>query len=106
MRGFAAKRNEDGEFVAYPLELPLYDETTRALAQGASTNLTSALRHFAVVDAFIDNGLITDETSELVQQEFDMATEQLISTMCCLASIADGYGIDIMREILETPWTA
>lgn len=106
MSNLAAKTNADGEVLLYPLELPLYEGTSRSLSQTAAINLTSALRHLAVVDAFVDNDLINEYTGDMVQQEFDMATTQLISTMCCIASIADMYNIDIMQEIMQVPWTA
>lgn len=101
------KTNEQGEMLVYPLELPMYDGDSRALGQTASVNLTSALRHFAVVDAIGIDGLEDpnqENQHDIFDRELDIGSQQLISVMIALASLADLYGIDIMQEIYEIPW--
>lgn len=101
------RTNEQGEMLVYPLELPLYEGDSRELGQKSIVNLASALRHFAVVDAIDLSGLQDpneENPTDIFDKEFDLASQQLISSMIALASLADYYGIDVMREIYEIPW--
>lgn len=104
---YNARKNRDGEMLAYLLELPLYEGNNSELGQQAISALTSALRHFAIVDSIEIEGLEDPEEGEpnsVLNTHFAHGTEQLISCMMSLASIADNYGIDIMQEINEIPW--
>lgn len=106
---YGARKNSDGEMLVYPLELPLYEGNNSELGQQAIKALCSCLRHYAVYDAFHDEGLIDNAIldgyeADAAVKHFNQGTEQLISCMMSLASIADNYGIDIMREIFEIPW--
>ena len=99
--------NEMGEMLVYPVELPMYDGDSRELGQKAISNLASSLRHFAVVDAIAIHGLEDpneENPNDIYHKEFDLGTQQLISTMISLASLANHYNIDIMQEIYEIPW--
>lgn len=108
--GYSIKKDENGEFLAIPLELPLYDGNSPELFRQALTSLGSAMRHFAIFEAYHDEGLADNdileygETAPFVDQHIQQGTEQLISTMISLASVADYYGIDIMQEIYDVPW--
>jgi hypothetical protein len=99
--------NSDGEMLVMPLELPMYDGNNRELSQRASTSLTSSLRHFAVVDAIVENNVVdptAGETGSFIEAEYSMAANQLVSTIVALVSLAHNYEIDIMQEIYDLPW--
>lgn len=104
---YEARKNNDNEIVVYPLELPMYEGTNSEMGRQATVSLASCLRHFAVVDAILEDGLEDpniENPDDILHKHFDQGTEQLISCMMALASIADNYQIDIMQEILEVPW--
>ena len=104
---YSALRNDSGELLVYPLELPLYDGSNEDMGRQATVALASCLRHFAVVDGIIDEGLEdpnAGEPNDIVTTHLSQGTSQLISCMMSLASIANNYGIDIMQELLEVPW--
>lgn len=101
-------RNGDGETFVMPLEIPLYEGAEEELHKQALTSLVSMSRHFAAAEAMDDAGLIevgNDEHEEAFGEQLQLATEQLISTIISLVSIADRQGIDINQEIWETPFT-
>ncbi|MBO5629431.1 MAG: hypothetical protein J5965_10200 [Aeriscardovia sp.] len=104
---YDARKSQNGELIVYPLELPMYEGNNSELGQQALSALASALRHFAVVDSIEQEGLEdpnAGEPNDILNTHYAHGTEQLISCMMSLASIADNYGIDIMQEILEIPW--
>jgi len=104
---YATRKNQDNEIIVYPLELPMYDGNNSEMGRQATVALASCLRHFAVVDAIIQDGLEdpnVEDHDDILNKHFSQGTEQLISCMMALASMADNYGIDIMHEIMEVPW--
>lgn len=104
---YDARKNQEGEILLYPLELPMYNGNNAELGRQATISLTSCLRHFAIVDAVLDDEVLVpdeDETNNSVNTHYSQGIEQLISTIMSLVSIADNYGIDIMEEINEVPW--
>lgn len=104
---YEARKNADGEIIVYPLELPMYEGNNPEMGRQAAVSLASCLRHFAVVDAILQDGLEDPdegEPNDALNTHFAQGTEQLISCMMSLASMADNYGIDIMQEIMDVPW--
>lgn len=104
---YGARKNENGELLIYPLELPMYEGSNSEMGRQATVALASCLRHFAVIDAIVDDGLEDPnegEPNDVLNTHYAQGVEQLISCMMSLASIADNYHIDIMQEILEVPW--
>lgn len=104
---YSARKNQDNEIIVYPLELPMYDGNNSEMGRQATVALTSCLRHFAVVDAIVQDDLEdpnVEDPNDILNKHFSQGTEQLISCMMALASMADNYGIDIMHEIMEVPW--
>lgn len=99
--------NSDGEMLIMPLELPMYEGNNRELSQQASISLTRSLRHFAVVDAIVENNVVdptAGETGSFIDSEYSIAANQLVRTIIALVSLAHSYGIDIMQEIYDLPW--
>lgn len=100
-------KNPDGEILIYPLELPMYEGNTAELCQQASVSLISCLRHFAVADAYIEEGFAGEDlvqygdTRDMLDQHMEQGATQLVSTMMALTSLAHAYGIDIMQEIYD-----
>ena len=104
---YEARRNQDGEMLVYPLELPMYEGNNVEMGRQATVALASCLRHFAVVDGIMEEGLEdpdAGEPNDILNKHYAQGTEQLISCMMSLASMADNYGIDIMQELMEVPW--
>lgn len=102
---YEVRKNNEGETLVMPLELPLFDGWNGDLGKQASVSMNSFLRHVAVYD-WLDSNLDVDEPSvaESMDQEKAVAASQLISTLMSLAGIADNLGIDIMQEIWDMPW--
>lgn len=104
---YSVRKNNDGEILVYPLEIPMYDGNNPEMGRQAEVALASCLRHFAVVDAILDGEVIDpteDEPNDALNTHYAQGSEQLISCLMCLLSLADNYTLDIMQELLEVPW--
>lgn len=98
---YELKQDFYGNFLAYNLDIPMYDGTPGELSEQAIVGLASALRHFAVVDGLYNNGI---DDAELISQELDQGTSRLVSCMISLVSLADNYNIDLEHEISVAPF--
>lgn len=104
---YSVRKNNNGEILVYPLEIPLYEGDNAEMGRQATVALASCLRHFAVVDALLVNEVFDPtegEANDALTTHYSQGAEQLISCLMSLVTIADNYNLNIMQEILEVPW--
>lgn len=98
------RKNDEGDTIVMPLELPIFNSSTNDLGRQAEVCLASFLRHASVCDWIEDNLNLEDEvTLEEYGSELSQASSQLAALFMTLAGIADNMRIDIMREIWDVP---
>lgn len=99
------RKNDEGETLVIPLELPMFNSSTADLGRQAEVCLASFLRHAAVCD-YIATNLDVDDPAvlESYNDEYAQAASQITNLFMSLSGMADNLQIDIMQEIWEMPW--
>ncbi len=98
-------QQDNGAFLVYPLEIPMYEGDLKRLSQQLGVTSVSLLRHLAVFDYIAETctGDLDDDIAKLEDsdKEHQQITGLINSSLISLVSIANLLGCDLQRDLEE-----